>query len=93
MTQPSVAALHAENFRGIRRAELPLNGMNLILVGENGSGKSCFVDLLEYLFTGKLARLNRQDVKEKESISFVPSSRIPSAQSITFFSTPISLTF
>ncbi len=71
MTQPTITQLSAQNFRGIRRASIPLGGTNLVLVGENGSGKSCFVDALEYLFSGQLARMKRQDVKEKESIPFV----------------------
>jgi len=65
-----VTRLTASNFRGVREATIPLNGRNVILVGENGSGKSCWVDMLEYLFTGRLDRLRRSDVKERESVPF-----------------------
>ncbi len=63
--------LEIKNVRGIRDANLLLEGQNLVLVGENGAGKSSFVDALEYLFTGSLERLCRQDVKERQSFPFV----------------------
>lgn len=63
--------LSAVHFRGIREATIALDGKNLLLVGENGSGKSSFVDLLEYLLTGRLDRFRRRDVDESESIPYV----------------------
>lgn len=50
--------IEIEGFRGITRAcTLPLNGKSLLLFGENGTGKSSFVDALERLFTGKVSTL------------------------------------
>lgn len=50
--------IEVEGFRGITRAcTLPLNGKSLLLFGENGTGKSSFVDALERLFTGKVSTL------------------------------------
>lgn len=47
-----------EGFRGITRAcTLPFDGKSLLLFGENGTGKSSFVDALEILFTGKVSTL------------------------------------
>lgn len=63
--------LSIENFRGVRSISIPLEKRSLVLVGENGSGKSAIVDALEYLFTGKIERLKRQDVREKQCIPFV----------------------
>ncbi len=63
--------LEVKNVRGIRCADLPLEGQDLVLVGENGAGKSSFVDALEYLFTGSIERFDRQDVKEQQSLPFV----------------------
>jgi len=63
--------LAVRNFRGIRDQVVSLDGKNLLLIGENGSGKSSFVDALDYLFTGELDRLKRQDVKEQQSIPFM----------------------
>lgn len=63
--------LEVQNLRGVRRINLPLDARNLVLAGENGSGKSSLVDALEYLFAGKIERLCRQDVKERESLPFL----------------------
>jgi len=50
--------IEIEGFRGITCAcTLPLNGKSLLLFGENGTGKSSFVDALERLFTGKVSTL------------------------------------
>ena len=50
--------IEVEGFRGITRAcTLPLDGKSLLLFGENGTGKSSFVDALERLFTGKISTL------------------------------------
>ena len=47
-----------EGFRGItKECTLPLDGKSLLLFGENGTGKSSFVDALEKLFTGKVSTL------------------------------------
>ena len=58
-----------QNFRGIRRLDLPVNGRNLIIAGENGSGKSSIIDALEYYFTGRVSQLEgRSDVNKRRSI-------------------------
>lgn len=58
-----------QDFRGIRRLTLPFNGRNLIIAGENGSGKSSVIDALEYLFTDHVSKLKgRQDVRENWAI-------------------------
>ena len=44
-------------FRGIPNLELELDGRNLILKGENGTGKSSIVDAIEFFFTGKVSHL------------------------------------
>jgi len=54
---PKIKALTARSFRGIREATLELNGRSLVLLGENGTGKSSFVDALEYLYAGKVSHL------------------------------------
>ncbi|MFQ6128701.1 MAG: AAA family ATPase [Thermoplasmata archaeon] len=47
--------IHA--FRGIPDLELELEGKNLLLRGENGTGKSSVVEAIEFFFTGKVSRL------------------------------------
>lgn len=64
-----IECLGIQNFRGIRRLQLNVEAKTLIVVGENGSGKSSIIDALEYYFTGGLEKLTgRADVKAKESI-------------------------
>jgi recombinational DNA repair ATPase RecF len=64
-------AIAIDNFRGIRRLEIPVDGRNLVIVGENGSGKSSVVDALEYCFTGRIAKLQgRSDVDAENSIPY-----------------------
>ena len=43
--------------RGITSSSLALNGKWLYLLGENGTGKSSFIDAIEYLFTGNVQHL------------------------------------
>ena len=53
-----ISRIEVEGFRGITRAcVLPLEGKSLLLFGENGTGKSSFVDALERLFTGEVSIL------------------------------------
>jgi len=64
-----IEGIEIESFRGIRRLSLPLEGRNLIVVGENGSGKSSIVDAIEYFFTGGIQHLEgRADVKKRMSV-------------------------
>ena len=61
--------IQAQSFRGIRHIHLPVDGRNLIVVGENGAGKSSIVDAIEYFFTGKIQPLEgRADVDKRKSI-------------------------
>ncbi len=46
-----------EYLRGITSCNLSLQGKWLYLLGENGTGKSSFVDALEYFFTGGVQHL------------------------------------
>ncbi len=49
--------LKAKCFRGIVETSLEFDGKSIILFGENGQGKSSFVDALEYLFKGQVSYL------------------------------------
>lgn len=52
---PQIKAINIRAFRGIPDLELFLDGKNLILRGENGTGKSSIVEAFEFFFTGKLS--------------------------------------
>lgn len=52
-----ILELEIHNVRGIRDIILTPNGKNLVVWGPNGSGKSAVVDALDFLLTGKIARL------------------------------------
>lgn len=56
---PRIRRLELRGFRGVR-SEVPLlfNGKSILLFGENGTGKSSFVDGLEKLFTGRVSTLD-----------------------------------
>lgn len=52
-----LVALHIREFRGIKDLILRLAGKNFVVDGPNGSGKSGVVDAIEFVFTGRIARL------------------------------------
>ena len=54
---PKIKTLTAHNFRGIRETTLDLDGCSIVILGENGTGKSSFVDALEFYFTGTVSHL------------------------------------
>jgi len=64
-----IEGIEIESFRGIRRLSLPVEGRNLIVVGENGSGKSSIVDAIEFFFTGGIQHLEgRADVNQRACV-------------------------
>jgi recombinational DNA repair ATPase RecF len=53
-----IAAIRVQGFRGIcPQIVLNLDGKNLILYGDSGSGKSSFIDAVEYALSGRVTRL------------------------------------
>ncbi|MGH7900573.1 MAG: AAA family ATPase [Thermodesulfobacteriota bacterium] len=54
-----ILRLDLRGFRGVRK-DIPLifNGKSILLFGENGTGKSSFIDALEKLFTGQVSTLD-----------------------------------
>lgn len=53
----SIENVSVESFRGIVRSVLPFDGGSIVLGGGNGTGKSAFVDAVEFLFTGTVGAL------------------------------------
>jgi hypothetical protein len=52
---PRIKAINIRAFRGIPDLELNFDGKNLVLRGENATGKSSIVEAFEFFFTGKLS--------------------------------------
>lgn len=52
-----IKTLKVSDFRGIRDSSLELGGKSLLLLGENGTGKSSFIDALEFFYTGSVSHL------------------------------------
>ena len=54
---PKIKTLTVHNFRGIRESNIDLDGCSVLILGENGTGKSSFVDALEFYFSGTVSHL------------------------------------
>lgn len=57
--QERIKSINIHAFRGICDLPLELDGKNLVLRGENGTGKSSIVEAIEFFFTGKVALFER----------------------------------
>lgn len=55
--------LEITNVRGIRSQVLEPDGANLVIWGPNGSGKSAVVDAVDFLLTGRVARLTGEGTR------------------------------
>jgi recombinational DNA repair ATPase RecF len=52
-----ILKLEIKNIRGIPNFQIEPNGKSFVIYGPNGSGKSAVIDALDFLLTGKIARL------------------------------------
>lgn len=58
---PRVTRIVAHGFRGVGPETcIRTDGRNLVLLGDNGSGKTSFVDAIEYALTGDVKSLSRR---------------------------------
>jgi DNA repair exonuclease SbcCD ATPase subunit len=61
MPELLIQRLDIKGFRGVsQKKSLLFNGKSVLLFGENGTGKSTFVDALEKLFTGEVQTLDHR---------------------------------
>ena len=69
---PDIKRISISNFRGIQKVDISLDKKrNLLIVGENGTGKSSIVDALEFFFTLGIEKISgREDVSLSNSIPF-----------------------
>lgn len=64
-----ILKLEIKNIRGIPDFQIEPKGKSLVIYGPNGSGKSAVIDALDFLLTGKIARLigeGTEDVSLRE---------------------------
>ena len=70
----SVARLITQNFRNIEQAKIDLHPQLNFLVGDNGSGKSSFLEAIFFLGHGKSFRTSKiENLVSHEQSSFVVS--------------------
>ena len=82
---PKIKTLAARCFRGIRDATLPFEGRSVVLLGENGAGKSSFVDALEFFFTGRVSHIEgAQTVSTLRHAPHIHFSRDDTAVEVEF---------
>lgn len=84
---PRIVRLDVQGFRGIRQS-LPLlfEGKCIMLFGENGTGKSSFVDALEKVLTGRVSTLDgpAQALSSERHGPHIGNGEYPTRISITF---------
>ena len=72
---PRIKSIHVSNLRGIRDLTIPLNrGENLLVIGDNGSGKSSIVDAIELFFKGEIQKISgRNDISANDCVPYKDS--------------------
>jgi DNA repair exonuclease SbcCD ATPase subunit len=84
---PRIRRLEVQGFRGIRQGvALLFEGKSLLLFGENGTGKSSFVDALERLLGGRVSTLDgrAQSLSSERHGPHIRNGGYPVQVSITF---------
>lgn len=70
-------------FRGIPlELNIDLNGKSLLLLGENGTGKSSVIDAIEFFFTGKISHLRSRGTLALKD--YGPNTKNPDKSSVSF---------
>lgn len=70
----SIKKIQIRNLRGIREISIDLGGENLLILGENGTGKSSIVDAVELFFTKDIEKFaGRADIQKLDVIPFIGS--------------------
>src|SRR5260370_39054450 len=85
---PKISRLDVRGLRGIlSQRSLIFDGKSILLFGENGTGKSSFVDAMEWLFTGRITTLDgrAQELSSQKHGPHIRSS-VPPFGSLAFSS-------
>ena len=75
MTKLQFDDIEIRSFRGIKQYTLNFDKKSLVFCGANGTGKSSFVNAIEYLFTGKVVEMS--DSYSIESVAKVLDRMYP----------------
>ena len=59
-----ILKLEIKNVRGIPAFQIEPKGKSFVIYGPNGSGKSAVIDALDFLLTGKIARLSGEGTED-----------------------------
>jgi len=84
---PRIQRLDLQGFRGVRQSvALLFEGRSVLLFGENGTGKSSFVDALEKLLTGRVSTLDgrAQALSSERHGPHIRNGELPPLIAITF---------
>lgn len=74
-----IKTMTIENFKGIRKLTVKFNGSNILVEGENGTGKSTIFDAFTWLMFGKDHNGNDQthfDIKTIDADTLLPIERV-----------------
>lgn len=67
-----IKRIEIKGIRGIRdKIELRLNSNSCLIFGENGAGKSSFVDAIEWFYYDKVGHLSREEIDKKGGITAI----------------------
>jgi recombinational DNA repair ATPase RecF/uncharacterized protein YukE len=82
---PKIKSLSACNFRGIVEEAIELGGCSIVILGENGTGKSSFIDAIEFYFNGSVKHLEgAQGISTNRHAPHIHASREQTAVTIQF---------
>lgn len=82
-----INSIEINAFRGIpRKLDLDLKGKSLLLLGENGTGKSSIIDAVEFFFTGKISHLQQRGPLALKDHG--PNAKNPENARVTLFTYP-----
>jgi len=65
-----IDSISIKAFRGIPDLDLEINGKSLVLIGENGTGKSSIVEAIEFFFLGRVSHL--EGIQGINNIKHIP---------------------
>lgn len=72
MNDLKIKELEIKAFRGIKHEDLELDSKSLVLLGENGTGKSSIVQAIEYLLTSELSAFTGEGTGDLNANDVMP---------------------